>query len=204
MSINGRPAASDIAGLESLALTQGGYFDRGDAHEHGIGDRLLSHHTRRGRFERVAPGVYRLRTAPVADRDHLLRAWVWSNYRGVISHESALSLYSLSDVVPSRLHLTVPPDFGRETNDYTLHRARLRHDEITTYEGLPVTTPERTIVDAAAMGTGPEQIELAVTQALMRGMASPTQLVGAAQRPHYRNRAVVRPLIERAVRRATR
>jgi hypothetical protein len=30
--------------------------------------------------------------APAAPNDELLLAWVWSNYRGAISHDSALAL----------------------------------------------------------------------------------------------------------------
>jgi predicted transcriptional regulator of viral defense system len=193
---------TDLLGLESLALQQGGYFDRGDAHTHGIGDDLLSHHTRRGRFERIFPGVYRLKTAPISHLDDLRLAWVWSNYRGAISHESALALYDLSDVMPSRVHLTVPASFRRESAPFELHRARLQDDEVTTREGLAVTTPARSIVDAAADGTGPEQIQLAAQQAIERALASPEQILRAARRPGYRHRRTVLPLIEAAVDRA--
>jgi predicted transcriptional regulator of viral defense system len=191
---------TDLGGLEALALAQGGYFDRGDAHAHGIHDRLLHYHVRTGRFARVFAGVYRLRAAPPAPHDDLLLAWVWSNYRGVISHESALALYALSDVMPSRVQLTVPPGFARTTGRFDLHRARLADDDVTTYEGLPVTTPARSIVDAAALGTGPEQIERAVRQALLRALTSPQQLRAIAGRPRYRHRRRVLPLVEEAIR----
>src|SRR5688500_15553732 len=100
--------ATDLAGLEAHALGQGGYFDRADARSHGLSDRLLTYHVSTGRFERVFPGVYRLRTAPYAPNDEYLQAWVWSNYRGAISHESALALFGLSDVLPGDVHLAVP------------------------------------------------------------------------------------------------
>ena len=41
----------------------------------------------RWRFERVLPGVYRLRAAPISPYDEYLLAWVWTNYRGAISHD---------------------------------------------------------------------------------------------------------------------
>src|SRR4051812_19019114 len=98
-----------LRGLEALALTQGGYFDRADALIHGLSDRMVHHHVRSGRFERIYTGVYRLAIAPVVQNDEMLLAQVWSNYRGAISHESALALYDLSDVMPGYVHLTVPP-----------------------------------------------------------------------------------------------
>jgi predicted transcriptional regulator of viral defense system len=200
-NIEARP---DLHGLEARALVQGGYFDRADAHEFGISDSLLSHHVRTGRFERSYPGVFRLHAAPFARNDDLLLAWVWTNYRGVISHESALALYDLSDVMPGRVHLTVPPSFRRTSADYDLHWARLEPGEITEYEGLSVTTPARTIVDAATAGTGPEQIEMAIRQAIARGLASSGQVKQAAARRGYRHRRTVQPMIEEFIHHAVR
>ena len=191
--------ATDLAGLEAHALGQGGYFDRADARSHGLTDRLLTYHVSTGRFERVFPGVYRLRTAPYAPNDEYLQAWVWSNYRGAISHESALALFGLSDVMPGHVHLTVPPDFRRTGAPFVLHWAKLLDGEVTMHEGVQVTTPARTIVDAAAAGTGPEQVHKAVRQALERAIASPQQLRTAASRSGYRHRRTVKPLIDQAL-----
>src|SRR4051794_32261598 len=110
MMPGGKP---DRLGLEALALEHGGYFDRGDAHHFGFSDSLLRHHVQAGRFERVLPGVYRLHIAPPDVDEQCLLAWVWTNYRGAISHESALALYGLGDLSPIRVHVTVPRPFHR-------------------------------------------------------------------------------------------
>src|SRR5579883_2991183 len=192
---------TDLLGLESLALRQGGYVDRADALAHGVNDRLLAYHTATGRFARELPGVYRLCIAPTSMLDDYWRAWVWSNYRGAISHESALLLYDLSDVLPSKVHLTVPLQFNRNAPAaYVIHRARLRPDEVTLREGIRITTPARTIVDAAAYGTDPEQIQLAVKQVLDRGLASEADLRSVGAPGGYRNSRNVRRLIENAMR----
>ncbi|HEV7127708.1 MAG TPA: hypothetical protein VGN32_09710, partial [Ktedonobacterales bacterium] len=85
---------------------------------------------------------------------------------------------------------------------FDIHRSGLSEADTTLYEGLRVTTPARSIADAAAAGTGPEQIQLAVAQAIARGLASPAQVRRAADRPRYRHRRTVRPLIGRALARA--
>jgi predicted transcriptional regulator of viral defense system len=149
---------TDLAGLEALALGQGGYFDRRDAHDYGITDHLLGYHTRTGRFERVLPGVYRLRAAPLSPQDEYLLAWVWTNYRGAISHESAVALYDLADILPTRVHVTVPRPFHRTSAPFQVHLAPLPEEEVQTYNGVQVTVPARAIVDAAATGTDPTQI----------------------------------------------
>jgi predicted transcriptional regulator of viral defense system len=44
--------------------------------------------------------------------------WLWSKNRegvsqGVYRHETALSLHDLTDLMPSKLHMTVPKSFRR-------------------------------------------------------------------------------------------
>jgi predicted transcriptional regulator of viral defense system len=194
---NARP---DQRGLDVLALAQGGYFDRRDAADNGLSDRLIYYHVHTGRFERVFPGVYRLSVAPISPHDDLWRAWIWSNYRGAISHESALQLFGLSDAMPSRVQLTVPSSVRRKVSgQFDVYVSDLAEEDTVLYDGLRATSPARSIVDAARVGTGPEQIALAVRQAVARGLASPAQLQLAASRAHYRWRRTVLPLIERAV-----
>lgn len=124
-AIANRIQRTDLSGLEALALGQGGYFDRRDAHGYGITDSLLRYHTRTGRFERILPGVYRLRVAPISPYDEYLLAWVWTNNRGAISHESALALYDLADILPARVHVTAPRPFHRTSAPFHVHLAPL-------------------------------------------------------------------------------
>jgi predicted transcriptional regulator of viral defense system len=194
---------TDLPGLEALALGQGGYFDRRDAQSYGITDSLLRYHTRTGRFERVLPGVYRLRVAPISPYDEYLLAWAWTNYRSAISHESALALYDLADILPARVHVTVPRPFHRTSAPFQVHLAPLSEEEVQTYNGVCVTTPARAIVDAAAMGTDPAQIHKAVREALDRGLVDPGMLRAAAARRSNQYRRDVRRLIEEALSSAT-
>lgn len=194
---------TDLPGLEALALGQGGYFDRRDAQSYGLNDALLRYHTRRGRFERILPGVYRLRIAPISPYDEYLLAWVWTNYRGAISHESALALYDLADVMPARIHVTVPRPFHRTSAPFQVHLASLPEEEVQMYNGVRVTTPARAIVDAAATGTDPTQIHKAIREALDRGLIDPSTLRAAATRHPNQHRRDIRQLVEEALSDAT-
>src|SRR4051794_37363232 len=196
-------AHPDLTALESMALQQGGYFDRQDAQAYGIGDRLLHYHVQTGRFERCFPGVFRLSRAPITQHDDLLQAQVWTNYRGAVSHESALSHFGLGDVMPSQIHLTVPLDFRRTTAPFVLHRSTLAPEDLIDYDGVRVTTPARSLVDAASVGMDPEQIVKVVRQGLERALFDEDQLRAIANRPRYRNRRTTLPLIEDALHRAT-
>jgi predicted transcriptional regulator of viral defense system len=194
---------TDLRGLEALALGQGGYFDRRDAQSHGITDSLLRYHTQTGRFERVLPGVYRLPVAPIDPYDEYLLAWIWTNYRGAVSHESALALYDLADILPTRIHVTVPRPFHRTSAPFQVHLAPLPEAEVRTYNGVRVTTPARAIADAAATGTDPTQIHKAVQEALDRGLVDPDMVRAATARRPNQYRRNVRGLIEEALSSAT-
>jgi len=57
---------------------------------------------------RVRRGVYRLVHFPAGDYEDLTTVWLWSEHMGVFSHQTALALHDLSDVLPSQVHLTLP------------------------------------------------------------------------------------------------
>jgi predicted transcriptional regulator of viral defense system len=179
-----RAKQTDLLGLEAFALLQHGYFHRRDAHTFGLSDALLSYHTRTGRFERCLPAVYRLRIAPLDVDDNFVQAWVWTGYRGALSHESALEIYELSDVAPSWLHVTLPPGSERTAipPTYRLYVAPLPPDEVQDYATIRLTAPGRSIVDAAIAGTEPRQIIMAVWQALDRHITTPEELRRLAER----------------------
>ena len=67
----------------------------------------------RGDIERVTRGVYRLMRYPVSPLGQYMEAALWPQVRrpdahGVISHESALAIYGLSDASPAKVHVTLP------------------------------------------------------------------------------------------------
>src|SRR5690242_3560592 len=104
-SAAGRP---DHERLFEIASEQGGYFTTEQARDAGYSWALLSHHAKRGRFVRVRRGLYRLREYPSSPREDVLAAWLAvGRDAAVVSHESALDLLGLSDVIPDAVHLTV-------------------------------------------------------------------------------------------------
>ncbi len=195
--VNDRP---DTRGLFARASEQAGYFTSAQAHALGYSPQLLGYHADRGRFERVRRGLYRLRDYPSSPREEVMAAWLAAGRESaVVSHESALELLDLSDVVPSAIHLLVPR--GRRwlralpgVMAHTTADALAPH-EIVTRQGLRITAPMRTILDVADAGTAPEQVIMAVAQARERGLILPTRLRAEAARRDRR----VRDLIDRAL-----
>jgi predicted transcriptional regulator of viral defense system len=190
----------DHDGLYRMAESQAGYFTAVQALETGMDRSTLLHHARPGgRYERVRRGLYRLRHFPSNPHEHVVAAWLPLSKPAVVSHESALELYDLSDVIPRAIHITLPraKRGQRPRSGVRFHTVEHppRPDETRRVAGVVVTSPERTIIDSLEAGTQLEQIELAVSQALERGLTTPRRLRAAtAGRPRR-----VRTFIDRLV-----
>lgn len=187
----------DHDGLYRLAESQAGYFTARQAVDSGMDRSTLRHHARpSGRYERIRRGLFRLRHFPTSPFEHVMAAWLPLHGAGaVVSHESALELLDLSDVIPDAVHLTLPrSERGQRRRDgVQLHFPSndLTRTEIQQIQGLPVTSPERTIVDAVKSGVQLEQVEMAIHQALERGMTTPRRLRAAASSSSERARKFV-------------
>lgn len=116
----------------------------------------------------------------------------------VISHESALEIHGLSDVIPHTIHLTVPRNRRgyRGIGGVTIHTTKqpIPETDISVREGMRVTSPVRSIVDAAEWGTSPEHVEGAVRDALRRGVTTRERLLSKAESRPRR----VRELLQRS------
>src|SRR5258708_26776802 len=97
------------ARLFEIASEQGNYVTAAQAQTCGYSRALLAHHAKSGRFSRVRQGLYRFREYPSSPREDVIAAWLAAGREtAVVSHESALDILGLSDVVPDIVHLTLP------------------------------------------------------------------------------------------------
>jgi predicted nucleotidyltransferase len=166
--------------LFEIAKTQQGYFTSADAKSQGYDYPLQFFHVKRGNWLRVDHGIYRLKKFPAARHEELMRWWLWSRKKAVLSHETAAALYDLGDLLPSKIHMTVTPDFRKKpTKSLVLHKAMLHESEIEKREGVPVTKPLRTILDLARAHLDEERLEAVARKAILKGVASGKELLGA-------------------------
>ena len=175
-------AKPDYDQLYEIAEAQAGYFTTRQAKKAGFSGERLSANVKKGRFVRDAQGVYRLNHFPGSLHEDLFVAWLRAGPSAVVSHESALSVYELSDVIPSEVHLIVPRTASRRRTGIRQHTNQLQADEITERNGLPITTVERTIADVIVSGLTEEYIRQAIREALQRGLTSPTDLLRQGHR----------------------
>jgi len=162
-----------------IAAEQQGYVTQQDARGAGIAATTLARMAERGTLVRTSHGVYRVPLIPAGPLDQYREATLWPRgVRGVLSNETALGLYELSDVNPAKIHITVPrahrPQRATPTL-YVVHRDDLRDDEITAHEGIPIVTPARAVFDAHASGLGPALIEQAIADGQRLGVLTRAQ-----------------------------
>ena len=146
---------SRFSELLALAEQNDGLVTANEARAIGIVDSVLARLTQRGKLERVARGVYRIPYYPTDRLSQYREAVLWARASHgpenvALSHETALAIYGISDVNPSRVHIAVPKGarLRRQKPKWiTVHRGQLLSTDVTTHEGLPVTTVPKSVLD---------------------------------------------------------
>lgn len=171
-----RNAFSTVA---DIAADQHGYVTQRDARAAGVAATTLARMAERGTLIRTSHGVYRVPLIPAGPLDQYMEATLWPRgVRGVLSNETALDLYDLSDVSPAKIHITVPRAHRPQRVApalYVVHRADLRDDEITAFEGIPIVTAVRAVLDAHAAGLGPALVGQAIADGQRLGVFTRAQ-----------------------------
>ena len=162
--------------LNRLAYEQRGYFTAAQALAVGYSYQAQKHHVDRGNWVRVGRGMFRLPDRPADAHDSFVRWGLWSGGRGVVSHESALEFYGLSDLDPATIHLTVRSDFYAKDDAVTLHVASLPEADVIRQAGWAVTTPQRSLIDVAAGEVSQEHVTAAVRDAVAQGLVTRRRL----------------------------
>lgn len=171
--------------LFSVLLEQQGYFTTGQAAGAGYSLQLIHHHLQAGQFQRVARGIYRLVHYPPCEHEQLVVAWLWAEQQGIIGFETALALHGLTDVLSSKIHLIVPRAWSerrlRVPGGIRLHFADVGMSDRAWMDGVPMTTPARTVCDCVLEHVSPELIRQAVDQGVARGLFALEQISPALE-----------------------
>jgi len=191
------PTKPDFNKLYEIAEGQVGYFTTAQAESAGFSRERLSSTVKSGKFQRLAQGVYRLVYFPASSYEDLFVAWLVTGPHSVISHESALAVYELSDLLPGAVHVIVPRTASRRRKNIRLHTNRLKPGEITTRGGLPITTVARTIADVASSGMAAELVVQSIQEALRRGLVSEAGLQAEAEKRNGRAKRMIQDYINR-------
>ena len=170
--------------LYQIAEDQAGYFSLTQAAELGIQRSQIYRQVKRGKFVCAERGVYRFVQFPASRFEEIHAAVLRAGPKAVVGFQTALYIYELSDIIPDEIHLILPLTSSRRRPDIRIHTIKLTPKNVTQFEGLPITTVDKTIIDCAFAPVDDSQIRLAVFQALQRGMTTKQKLlVQASNRP---------------------
>jgi hypothetical protein len=167
--------------LFTLAAEQGGYFTASQAKDLGYSYQAQDYHVRAANWLRVDRGLFRLTEWVPVLHDDLARWTLWARGRGVVSHETALSVDAIGEFESAWVHLTVPPGFNKQDDAVVLHHDDLPSSDVVHRTGFRMTTPLRSLIDVAIMASDEDQIGRAIDDALQRGLVTPRRLRSRAE-----------------------
>ena len=190
--------------LYEIAGDQQGFFTTKQAKSAAFAENTHPYHVQVGNWIREHRGIYRLASFPRGERPDLMLWSLWARNRGevaqgVYSHQTALSLHDLTDVMPAKLHMTVPKDFRRNSEIprvLVLYFADVPQSDIGVVHGVRVTKPMRTILDLIESAEVPlATLRQALREGLRRGLIRRSEI--AEVRKHFADDKQLRILFQK-------
>lgn len=155
-----------------VAARQLGLITRAQLLGEGLTERAIDYRLAAAQLTACFPGVYRYPGAPVSWHQKLLAVCLWRD--AVVSHRSAAALWRLAGFEAGLVECVTSKSIHRMSG-VILHRGTLGPGERGRLGPVPVTSPNRTLVDLAAVATF-EDLEMALDDALNRRVTTLAKL----------------------------
>jgi predicted transcriptional regulator of viral defense system len=156
------------ARLAVLADRQHGRVSRRQLLALGLGKHAIDHLVRRRRLHPEYRGVYAVGYARPTRRGRWMAALLAGGEGAVLSHRSAAALWGLCPPRAGEVEVSMPR-VRQPQQGIRFYRNAPAPDEITTVDGIPVTTVPRTLFDLAAVADRRE-LERALNEADVLGL----------------------------------
>jgi hypothetical protein len=135
--------------LAELARRQFGVVSRAQLYTLGFDNPAVERRIAAGRLHRLYRGVYSVGHALVPPRGRWLAAVLACGDGAVLSHRSAAAHWGMRPTSAPKVDVTVPRTSGvRSSARIAVHRPRDPAERLVR-DGIPVTTPGRTLADLA-------------------------------------------------------
>jgi very-short-patch-repair endonuclease len=151
-----------------------GLTDRATVLALGGTDRIITSRLQGGQWSQIHPGVYLIDVTPLSWHGRLRAATLAAGEAALASHRAALVLWGMEGISSAPLELTVPVGRLPKPEGVIVHRTR-RPIPPAVVEGIPVSSAERTILDAA-WALPPLIVEQAYESAVRRGLTTPLRM----------------------------
>jgi very-short-patch-repair endonuclease/predicted transcriptional regulator of viral defense system len=153
------------AKIWALVEAQHGVITRAQLLELGLNPRQIERRIASGRLHRVWRGVYAVGRPQLGRLGRWMAGTLACGPGAVLSHGSAAALWGFGRELHGLIEVSLPPGRASQRPDIRAHRrAALTSAEVATHEGIPVTSPTRTLIDQATQ-LPPRQLERAVNEA---------------------------------------
>jgi very-short-patch-repair endonuclease len=182
--------------IRLLAAQQHGAVTQSQLLVLGLSRAAIGRRLQAGRLQPLHRGVY-LVGPMISTRVREMAAVLAAGPEALISHVSAASLWRMGKAEPpSEVHLSVPGSGGSRRPGIRLHRvAPWLDDERAVVDGVPVTSPARTLLDLAGM-VGLRELERAAAFAMREGLMDSRELARLPERyPRRPGLTMVRSLL---------
>jgi len=159
-----------------LAGRQHGIVTRRQLLELGFSSRSIEHRRDTGRLHLVARGVYAVGWPALDQRRRWVAAVLTCGEDAALSHRSAAALLGIGRELPGRIDVSVPRRCELRRSGLLIRgRPSLAAGDIGFSDGIPVTSPVRTLVDLTTE-LDILAVERAVNDADKRGLVDPETL----------------------------
>jgi Transcriptional regulator, AbiEi antitoxin/AbiEi antitoxin C-terminal domain len=143
---------TDFRGLARLAAAQHGVASTAQLRRHGLDKSAVSRQVACGRLHLVFRGVYAVGHPGIGERGRMRAATLACGPGTVVSHRSAAKLLGLLDRAPVVVDVIAPGQRGRRVDGVRAHNVRRpTGPETGSVDGVPCTSPGRTLVDLAGV-----------------------------------------------------
>jgi very-short-patch-repair endonuclease len=160
--------------IGSLADVQHGVVARRQLLEMGVSRRVIGHRLRCGRLHLVHRGVFAVGLRRLTSKGRWMAAVLAVGSGGRLSERGAAAAWGLRPQNAGPTDVAVP----RKVNPISglrIHHIHLPPDEVTTLDGIPITTHARTLFDLAKV-LPPHQLERAIAEAEYLRLHGPLSL----------------------------
>lgn len=174
-----------------LASQQWGLVTTAQAQVAGVSAVMLSRLVDKAVISRVRFGVYAAEALPWTPATEIRAQWLALKPPtlaadrladpavGVVSHESAAELHQIGDLNSHGVHFTVPARRQTRQPGVVFHLAALAPQDWVVLDGLPVTTPLRTVADLARDGHEPGHLTDMIANLLDQHLATREEVADA-------------------------
>jgi hypothetical protein len=176
--------------VAELAEGQWGMFTTAQAEARGVPRTDVARLVRRELARRLRHGVHMMPGVPSGPFEDVRAEWLATEPARtagerrediepvIVSDESAALIHGMGDLPPGGVHLTSVRRLQSRQQWVTIHRRQITDREYEWVDGLPVTTPRRTLEDLADSGRWDQsQLRALANDAIAQGLIPASDLV---------------------------